>query len=84
VKIRKDLKLGEWIEELKARADVQLKKPSLRGLGKSLYVQAPAQLEEKTRPNLEKKVSELVGHGEEVAVSDAALPFTLQLRVLFE
>ncbi|RPA86900.1 hypothetical protein BJ508DRAFT_411056 [Ascobolus immersus RN42] len=84
VTIRKDVKLGEWIEELKARADIQLKRPSLMGLGKSLYVQQPPQLEEKTRPNLEKLVSELVGNGEEVAVSDSALPFSLRLRVLYE
>jgi ubiquitin-activating enzyme E1 C len=44
-------------------------------------MQAPKVLEEATRPNLLKKVSELVENGEYITVTDAALPVSLQLRV---
>ncbi|KAF8753900.1 hypothetical protein RHS01_06632 [Rhizoctonia solani] len=47
----------EWLQE---KQDVQIKKPSLSSGGKNIYLQAPPQLEQATRPNLEKKLSELV------------------------
>lgn len=48
-------------------------------------MQAPLVLEQATRPNLEKKVSELVAHGEEVVVTASTLPgpLKLSLRILF-
>jgi NEDD8-activating enzyme E1 len=60
----------------------QIKKPSLSATGKQLYLQAPPQLEEATRPNLEKKLSELLEPGEQVTVTSSTLPFNLTLRVL--
>lgn len=62
----------------------QVKKPTLRTEQKSLYYQAPPQLEKQTRPNLEKKLEELVSDGEELAVSDAAFPFTLRFMLRFK
>ena len=47
----------------------------------SLYMQAPKALEQATRPNLTKSVSELVQEGEYITVTDASLPVSLQLRV---
>jgi ubiquitin-activating enzyme E1 C len=47
-------------------------------------MQAPKQLEEQTRPNLAKKLSELVESGEYITVTDAALPVSLQLLVKFK
>lgn len=61
----------------------QLKKPSLRTANTSIYMQAPKVLEEATRPNLEKKLSDLVDDGEFITVTDAALPVSLQLCVKY-
>lgn len=59
----------------------QLKRPSLRTATTSIYMQAPKVLEEATRPNLTKLISELVQEGEFITVTDAALPVSLQLGI---
>ncbi len=55
----------------------QIKKPSLSSANQQLYFQAPPQLEEATRPNLEKKLSDLVAGGAEITVTSSSLPFSL-------
>ncbi|KAI9680019.1 MAG: hypothetical protein M1817_005034 [Caeruleum heppii] len=75
--------LQELIEKLGERAEAQVKKPTLRTEKTSLYYQAPPQLEGQTRPNLRKKLADLLSDGEEVAVSDAAFPFTLRFKIIF-
>ncbi|KAL3419003.1 nedd8-activating enzyme e1 catalytic subunit [Phlyctema vagabunda] len=76
--------LQEFIESLAARAEAQLKKPSVRTAeSKSLYMQAPESLELKTRPNLEMKLKDLIGDGDEIAVTDpafAAVSFRFQVQ----
>jgi len=62
----------------------QVKKPSLRSASRSLYMQSLPQLEESTRPNLDKTLEELISNGEEVVVTDAKLPFELRFVVRFE
>ncbi|KAH6918356.1 NEDD8 activating enzyme [Coprinopsis sp. MPI-PUGE-AT-0042] len=71
------------IDLLMERQDIQIKKPSLSTPTKQLYFQAPPQLEEATRPNLEKKLSEFVPAGGEVTVTSTSLPFSLSLRVQY-
>lgn len=44
-------------------------------------MQAPKALEQATRHNLSKAISELVEDGEYITVTDAALPVSLQLKV---
>jgi ubiquitin-activating enzyme E1 C len=61
----------------------QIKKPSLSTSSKSIYMQAPPVLEKQTRPNLEKKVSELVEEGTEVTVTASTLPLRLSLRIKY-
>jgi len=61
----------------------QIKKPSLSTPTKQIYLQAPPQLEKSTRPNLEKKVHELVPPGGEVTVTATTLPFSLSLRISY-
>ncbi|KAI9821426.1 MAG: hypothetical protein M1826_000662 [Phylliscum demangeonii] len=61
----------------------QVKKPTLRTEKTSLYYQAPPQLEAQTRPNLQKRLVDLVSNGEELAVSDPAFPFTLRFKLSF-
>lgn len=61
----------------------QIKKPSLSTPTSQIYLQAPPQLEEATRPNLKKKVKELVSQGGEVTVTSTSLPFSLSLQISF-
>ncbi|KAF8585266.1 E2 binding protein [Ramaria rubella] len=67
----------------------QIKKPSLSTSSpvpptkQQLYWQAPAQLEEETRPNLEKRLVDLVQDGGEITVTSTSLPFSLSLRVKY-
>jgi ubiquitin-activating enzyme E1 C len=61
----------------------QLKKPTLSTEAASLYYQSPPSLEAQTRPNLKKKLSELITDGEEIAVSDPAFTITFRFKVIF-
>lgn len=61
----------------------QLKKPSIRTGEKSLYMQL-AGLEEQTRPNLVKKMSELVEEGEELLITDKSFPTQFKYKVVFQ
>lgn len=73
----------DLVDRLGELADLQIKKPSLSIGGKPLYYQAPPQLEEATRPNLEKKIRDVCNQGDEITVTDARLPFTLGIVVRF-
>ncbi|TFK76296.1 hypothetical protein BDN72DRAFT_755354 [Pluteus cervinus] len=79
--ISKDLTVEQIIELLVERQDIQIKKPSLATPTSQIYLQAPPQLEQATRPNLSKKVSELVAEDGEVTVTSTSLPFSLSLRI---
>ncbi|KAJ1024109.1 hypothetical protein NDA16_002948 [Ustilago loliicola] len=75
--------LQDLMDQLAELSDLQIKKPSLSLAGKPLYFQAPRQLEEATRGNLEKKLRELCKDGDQVTITDARLPFTLAVVVKF-
>jgi ubiquitin-activating enzyme E1 C len=94
--VSRNMTLGELIETLAVRPeayvslvlgpsdkDSQLKKPTLRTSAKSLYYQSPPSLEKQTRPNLDKKLDELVSDGEEVAVSDPAFTINFKFQIRF-
>ncbi|KAJ6502440.1 NEDD8 activating enzyme [Mycena sanguinolenta] len=83
VSISSELTVEEFIDLLIERQDIQIKKPSLSTPTTQLYLQAPPQLEEATRPNLKKKVKELVAQDGEVTVTSTSLPFSLSLRLRF-
>ncbi|POY72590.1 hypothetical protein BMF94_4417 [Rhodotorula taiwanensis] len=76
--------LQDLIDMLLERQDLQIRRPSLRLASKSLYLQAPPQLEMATRPNLEKSLGELLESGDVVTVTDSSLPFSLDLIVKLE
>ena len=78
-----NMTLQDFIDSLGERAEAQLKKPSLSGDGKSLYIRFPRSLEEQTRPNLDKKLSELVEDGEEIGASDPAFTISFRYRLRF-
>jgi ubiquitin-activating enzyme E1 C len=61
----------------------QLKKPSIRTGTKSLYMQM-AGLEEQTRPNLSKKLNELVEDGEEIVITDRMFPTQFKYKMAFQ
>lgn len=75
--------LEEFIEGLAERPEAQLKKPSLRTEAKTLYQRSPPQLEEMTRPNLRKKICELVEDGEEIAVTDPAFQIAFKYKITY-
>jgi NEDD8-activating enzyme E1 len=79
-----DITLEDFIASLAERPEAQLKKPTIRTEAKSLYYQAPKALEEQTRPNLGKKMRELVSDGEEVAVSDQAYTIDFKFKLNFK
>jgi len=60
-----------------------LKKPSIRTQEKSLYYSSPPSLEEQTRPNLKRKLGELLASGEELGVSDPAFTIDFKYKVRF-
>ena len=78
-----------WVPKLASHSPTltlsssQIKKPSLSSGVKQIYFQAPPQLEQATRPNLEKKVSELVKESGEITVTSSSLPFSLSLRIRY-
>ena len=76
--------LRELLDSLAALPEAQLRRPSVRAAGKTLYMQSPPSLEEQTRPNLDKTLAELgLAHGQEVGVTDpafAAVLFTFKLE----
>ncbi|KXJ96027.1 hypothetical protein Micbo1qcDRAFT_158200 [Microdochium bolleyi] len=77
--------LQELLDSFAMKADLQLKKPSIRAEGKTLYMQFPPSIEEQTRPNLEKKLKQdlKLDVNHEVVVTDPAFP-TLTFRFLLQ
>ncbi|KAK7531063.1 hypothetical protein IWX49DRAFT_562920 [Phyllosticta citricarpa] len=76
--------LEEFLESLAERPEAQLKKPSIRSEAKTLYYQFPQSIEEQTRPNLKKKLEELVVDGEEVVVTDPAFQLPFKFKLAFK
>ena len=78
---------------LKDLIQIHLKDSSLRlsspsivsGTGKTLYMPKPPMLEEATRPNLDKCMSNLIADGEEITVTDPILEsIAVSLSIHFE
>ncbi|CAK7239932.1 MAG: NEDD8 activating enzyme [Sporothrix thermara] len=70
-----NMTLGDFLDSFSERPEAQLKKPSIRAEGKTLYMRSPASLEEQTRPNLSRTLAELkLEHGFEVVITDPAFP----------
>ncbi|KAG7447946.1 uncharacterized protein BT62DRAFT_930046 [Guyanagaster necrorhizus] len=79
-----EITVEELIDMLTEKQDIQIKKPSLSSGSIQIYLQAPPQLEAITRPNLQKKVSELLPTGGEVTVTASTLPFNLSLNITYK
>lgn len=75
--------LQDFVDSLAARPEAQLKRPSLKTEEKSLYFSSPASLEEQTRPNLQRKLKDLLSDGEQLAISDPSFPIVFRYNVHF-
>lgn len=77
-----DMTLEAVMEFLAETQDLQLKRPSLSGPNGPLFFQAPASLRASTEGNLTKTLEQLnLSDGDEITVTDAALPFQLSLSL---
>lgn len=83
VKAHNNWTLQRFIDFLKEQPELQLQNPSIMSCFKSIYMTNPPTLEEATRPNLEKKLVDLIEEGQELSVTDTALPITIKLQVSF-
>ena len=83
ITVSPDMTLRDFLDSLGERPEAQLKKPSIRTGTGTLYMRFPQDLEEQTRPNLEKKLGDLVEDGEEVGVSDPAFQIAFKFRLSF-
>lgn len=74
--------LAEFVDTLAAHAELRSRKPFLRTSGgKTLYASNPPALEEATKPNLGKKMEELLGEDWTIELSDKDLPFGRTLLI---
>jgi ubiquitin-activating enzyme E1 C len=86
LQVNPGLTLQELVDSFGTNAEAQLRRPSIRTEGKTLYMQSPPNLEELTRPNLTKKLTELgLSDGQEIGVTDPAFAtvsfkFTLRFK----
>lgn len=82
--VGRDWTLERLVEWIGLRQDLQIKRPSLAySDARPLFFQAPPQLYEATKPNLEKTLPELLEEGEEIVVTDPNLPFSLTVAVKY-
>ena len=78
--------LNELLQTL-CDGDLRLQAPSVTAAasGKTLYMQRPPVLQKITKPNLDKKLIDLIQDGEELTITDPMFPGTsLGLSVFFE
>jgi ubiquitin-activating enzyme E1 C len=79
------VKLEELIDMFGKDSRYQLKKPSIRTTGKSLFMQAPPPLYEATKMNLEKTLGELIEDGDMLDVTDPSLPnIAINIKIAFK
>lgn len=85
LEVNPKLTLQEVLDSLAVRPEAQLKKPSIRAAGKTLYMQFPPGLEEKTRPNLDKSLLDLgLEDKQAVVVTDPAFPLEFNFYLVFK
>lgn len=71
--------LQDFLEYLAKRQDLMLMMPSVTTRDKNLFMRLPAFLREQTQANLQKKLHDLVGIGEEIIVTDPSLSGSARL-----
>lgn len=77
--------LQELLDHLAVRPEAQLKRPSVRAEGRSLYMQSPPGLEVQTRPNLGRTLADLgLEGGWEISVTDPAFVANFRFILRFK
>jgi NEDD8-activating enzyme E1 len=86
IHVSASMSLNEFIQCHLKDSSLRLSSPSIvSASGITLYMQKPPALEEATRPNLDKPMSDLVSDGEELSVTDPLLEsIAVLLAVYFE
>ncbi|ODV62413.1 NEDD8-activating protein UBA3 ASCRUDRAFT_6993 [Ascoidea rubescens DSM 1968] len=86
VSVKRWFKLKDLITYLIQKLDLNLENPSLISSdnNKDLYLTFPPQLEEITRINLNKPITELIDDNELLIVTDSNLSKAMKLHVLFD
>ena len=83
VEVNSSETLKELIDKLIEDPNLQLKNPSLTTEDKSLYFSSGV-LEKPTRPNLEKKLSELIEDEDTINITDPTQPTPVYVEVRFK
>ncbi|TPX30426.1 hypothetical protein SeMB42_g07920 [Synchytrium endobioticum] len=73
ITVKADVTLQDFFDTLAEIEDLRLKAPSATVGGKSLYIRGPPSLEEMLRPNLPKKLRDLLRGHNELAITDPSL-----------
>lgn len=60
-----------------------MKNPSISNGSTSLYYSAPPSLQEQTRPNLKRKLADMIAEGDEVAVTDPAYQNAFKFKLSY-
>jgi ubiquitin-activating enzyme E1 C len=81
MEIQRDYTLMNLIDALMEDPELQLRQPSITSATKTLYMQKPPALEQSTRSNLAKTLSELVEPDEVLSVTDPLFPPGVVLSV---
>eukprot|EP01051_Picozoa_sp_SAG22_P016460 SAG22_NODE_2330_length_2707_cov_11.741181_2_plen_227_part_00 len=76
--------VGQVMAKMTTDPTLQLKQPSIRCNGKSVYMRQPVSLEEATRPNLDKPATEFFAAGAQVTVTDPTLPHPPWLKLVID
>ncbi|WFD41849.1 E1 ubiquitin-activating enzyme [Malassezia psittaci] len=85
IEFNSDEPLSRLIELLEELPDVQCKAPSIASESGPLYFRSPTALEEATRGNLDRKLSDLgIKEGDVLSVTDPRLPFVLAVVIKFK
>ncbi|OBA23786.1 hypothetical protein METBIDRAFT_76735 [Metschnikowia bicuspidata var. bicuspidata NRRL YB-4993] len=71
----------DLLDELRERPEFLLRAPSVATARRSIYMALPAALRAQTAPNLARRLASLVDAGEEMVVTDLALPICMRLVV---
>ncbi|KAI8868291.1 hypothetical protein GQ42DRAFT_164236, partial [Ramicandelaber brevisporus] len=69
--------VADFIDWLRAEPKFQLRRPSITGNGRTIFMQAPPSLNEATKPNLERLLSELAPDGTVLTITDPGLALSL-------
>jgi ubiquitin-activating enzyme E1 C len=84
VEVSEEWTLSQLLLHFKLDPKFQAKNPSVRTASKTLYMSHPVFLEKSTRKNLELPLSELVGAGDQLSLTDPVFPNYITVDLVFK